>query len=252
MVLIVKISANASLPLVEERVNEARGDAIPSYLESSAGVDGVIETSVLIRHSATSAGLYAYSISDTSLNIKIVPNIRATTLAMSCGLHSKRFVNDVYIGRLGHTSSGLTNVDVSVKDLYLAVITPDLRESFIKEMVHNGHIVNLSYASAPDWLCAGAKANYHDNISMTALAVAMTRADIEYDDSSSFSENESTDESRRRSSENDGNQETPKQTEAIEFEATLCIHCRRPASTLCNVCSGAYFCKEPLKCKIKG
>ena len=253
MVLIVKISADASLPLLEERINETRGDAIPNYLESLAKADEVVETSVLIRHSVKSAGLYAYSISSTSSSTQNIPNVRATTLAMTCGLHSKRFVNDVYIGRLGHTSSGLANVDVSAKDLHLAVYTPDLRESFVDEMIHNGYIPNLSITAAPDWLCAGAKANYHDDKSITALAVAMTRTDILQDDgSSSTSESESTNESPSKNDDNQVQVAPCQNSQLINFEATLCIHCRRPASTLCNICYGAYFCEEPLKCKIIG
>ena len=243
MVLIVKIPADSSLPLTEESVAISTGDAIPCYLESSINNDAVIDTSVLIRRSEDSAGLYAYCISSTSLSIQNFPNIRATTLAMACGLHSKRFVNDVYLGRLGYTSSGLANVDVSIDDIQAAVLTPDLRDGFIREInqsLVDGNIIK----TPPDWLCSGAQKNYHDNKSMAALAAAMTRAEEE--DGCSGSSSTSTSESE------DGNAKQSvlnRNVQAMKHEVTLCLHCRRPASTLCIECNGAYFCNDSRRCK---
>jgi hypothetical protein len=257
MVLLVKIPAELSLPLTEESVEVTRGDAIPCYLESTIiNGDGIVDTSVLIRHSVKCAGLYAYSISSTSLSKRDVPNLRATTLAMACGLHSKRFMNDVYIGRLGYTSSGLANIDVSVPDLKAAVYTPDLRQSFIEELSQSGILgANAPIEAAPDWLCSGAQTNYHDNKSMAALAAVMARQEVVEDDSESCSasESESDDVSVERLSKHDSDQSTSASTKldilAMKHQVTLCIHCRRPASSLCIKCKGTYFCDDDRNCK---
>eukprot|EP00956_Cyclotella_meneghiniana_P013413 scaffold19369_cov59-Cyclotella_meneghiniana.AAC.3 len=251
MVRIVKIPSNRSLPLSEVNLDSTKGDAIPSYLDSETNSDAVVDTTVLIRHSQESPGLYAYSISSTSFSTQDVPNVRATTLAMACGLHSKRFVNDVYIGRLGHNETGLTNFDVLAKDIRKAVLTPDLRDhTFITEMAQNtsdsGHI----YAEvAPDWLCSGAMENYHDGKLMASLVAAMTRCEEYYDSDSSTLESEAD-----TNLMNDDVQVSScvNTNTSIANNMTLCLHCRRPATSLCNECNGAYFCEEPRTCKIVG
>jgi hypothetical protein len=252
MVLVVKIPEDTALPLTEEIVDSVRGDAIPSYLEIGSSGDAVVDTSVLIRYSENSPGLYAYSISSTSFSKRDIPNVRATTLAMACGLHSKRFIGDVYIGRLGYTTaSGLGNIDVTAKDICQAVHTPDLRESFVQEMVPTSLSDETSVNTPPDWLCSGAQRNYHDNKSMAALASAMTRDVANSDDEScSTSEPVSDNELVECLSTNvDERVGSNKTTPAIKCEATYCLHCRRPATTLCNNCNAAYFCEEPRKCK---
>ena len=270
--IIVKIPADESISLTQENVDSAskRGDTIPTHLETACK-DGnaVVDTSVLIRHSEgpsvdtrntgtktrycqnTSAGLYAYSISSISFAIEEVPNVRATRLAMACGLHDKRFVNDVYIGRLGYTSSGLVNIDLTIADIEAAVLSPDLRENALKQMIRleicgDG---SISVEAAPEWLCSGAQKNYHDNKSMAELAVAMTRSEVNndtQDDLSDVSDEGST-------TENDKNQMTRSEnTPTTSSDLTLCLHCRRPASALCSECNGAYFCEEPSMCKMVG
>jgi hypothetical protein len=147
-------------------------------------------------------------------------------------------MNDVYIGRLGYTSSGLANVDVSVPDLKAAVYTPDLRQSFIEELSQSGILgANEPIGAAPDWLCSGAQINYHDNKSMAALAAVMARQEVVEDDSESCSasESESDDVSVERLSKHGGDQSTSASTKldilAMKHQVTLCIHCRRPASS---------------------
>lgn len=245
MVLIVKIPADTTLEITEENIDEHGGDAIPSYLESSMNDDIVIDVSVLIRHSDESTGVYGYTISSTIFSAD-VPNLRATTLAMACGLHSKRFTNDVYIGRLGYTSSGLRNIDLSIIDIQAAIHTPDLRKSFIKEMNLSDVLGNENYIeAAPHWLCSGAQTNYHDNKSMTALAVAMARAEVEDENSESCSNSDSE-------VKNIPMEKCTTQNVAMRSDLTLCLYCRRSASTFCMNCKGAYFCEEPRKCKLLG
>lgn len=249
MVLIVKIPSDPSLPLSEENLDSTKGDAIPSYLDSQTNDDVVVDTTVLIRHSHKSAGLYAYSISSTSFSRQDVPNVRATTLAMACGLHYKRFMNDVYIGRLGHNAvSGLTNFDVLGKDIHTAVLTPDLRETFIAEMSQNmSNGGDICVEISPDWLCSGAMENYQDGKLMASLVAAMTRSEEHCDDSDSSTLESESDSNLK----NDDIQVGPCRKTLIA-NMTLCLHCRQPATTLCIECNEAYFCEEPRRCKIVG
>ena len=85
------------------------------------------------------AGLYAY-VSSHPGSIQY-PNVRATCLAMACGLHSRRFFGDVYISILGYsntssdaTSRHIRNIDLRQEDIAVALVTPDLRKSVVSQL----------------------------------------------------------------------------------------------------------------------
>ena len=235
----------------------------------------------------TMAGLYVYSVCSTAIHSKSnndtkhddqnSPNIRATRLAMACGWHSQRFVGDVYVGRLGYVPKDgcgyvLKNLDLSLVDIAAACLySPDVRATILESMkedicssdtVDDRRMMTMQTASlvVPNWLENASQRNYHDGASIAALAVAMTRADLsdddeDDDDSSSTSSSTShslvhekttteTQSSLAAEKQNNGNQ--------VLTEITLCLHCRGPASSLCEGCGGAYFCDEPRRCKMSG
>ncbi|KAL9191343.1 hypothetical protein ACHAXT_001049 [Thalassiosira profunda] len=271
---IAKIPFDESVPLSEEKVLlpsrdngnadgalGQRGDIIPSYLQTcatAAGIEGsVIDTIPLIRmtHPTSGssdspeslAGLFAYTISSTLQSAPSLPNIRATRLAMACGLHSQRFVGDVFVGRLGYLPQpnggyALSNLDLSLADIESAArYSPDLR-SVIVNVLQEEEEASLCI---PEWLGNASQKNYHDGASLAALADAMTNANVEDSDEEGSSASDN-------SSEPSSLAKKDKETEKPLTETTLCLHCRGPASTLCEGCGGAYFCEEPRKCKLSG
>jgi len=259
---IVKIPCDINQQLIEEEMPstiDGGGDIIPTYLQSThvkeGGSDVIIDTTPLIRLDKSSPGLYAYVISSVCKSeYNTTPNIRATRLSMACGCHSNRFVGDVWIGRLGYSNDddgyGLSNIGITISDIHFAVeYSPDLRIS-IQQEIHQQ--MKMEVGSVPDWLGYASQKNYHDGASIQQLAVAMTRESESSDDDDSSSSSSSVE---NESSENNGSKisEEVKATQDVSLtKTTLCLHCRGPASTLCQDCSGAYFCDEPRKCLTNG
>eukprot|EP00986_Skeletonema_menzelii_P013196 scaffold7554_cov143-Skeletonema_menzelii.AAC.4 len=247
MVRIVKISWDDSLPLTVEEIggpeNNSKtnaqnfGDAIPSCLESRAAEqNAVVVETALLRNSESVAGLFAYSFSNITQSTASYPNIRATRLAMACGLHNQRFAGDVYIGRLGYMSNQLKNLDLCLSDVQNACeCSPDLRHEIL--VTFN----DVNFPTSPEWLENAAQMNYHDGASLAALANAMMRSEISDDD-------EETDDSS--SSASDGSSRSSSMPEQrVLTKIPLCLHCRGPASTLCPGCEAVYFCDTPRKCQ---
>jgi len=265
-----------------EAMSNRGGDAIPSYLravrvkESAIeGNDILIDTTPLIRmayptggqkyaNTQSMAGLYAYSVSSTSQLESSCPNIRATRLAMACGCHSHRFEGDVWVGSLGYPTGqkdgcALTNLDLSASDIeFGSQYSPDLRRNIVDEMQQNK---NKEVVSVSEWLGNASQKNYHDGASLAALAVAMTRADVmdseeedtDQDSSSSDSCSSTASSMNEKDEAIDYNQTSKVKTSPSALtETKLCLHCRGPASSLCEDCGGAYFCEEPRKCKSNG
>uniref|UniRef100_A0A7S2E858 Uncharacterized protein n=1 Tax=Ditylum brightwellii TaxID=49249 RepID=A0A7S2E858_9STRA len=203
------------------------------------------------------------------------PNIRATTLAMACGLHSKRFLGDVYVSRLGYLTEGpLSNLDFCKEEIELsACLTPDLRMETLWNISPSSSSSASQAPKLPKWLVNATKRNYHDGASLSALASVMLRnADKDDDDNSSDDESGSsgessdTDDSDESSlddddNENDNSLSNSKKNDegndsstimTSKTETTLCLHCRGPCTTLCNGCNGAYFCDNDGKCSQNG
>ncbi|KAL7547809.1 hypothetical protein ACHAWF_011086, partial [Thalassiosira exigua] len=264
------------------------GDAVPSHLLRSLGLDDADADGVrvvpLIRTThpppgasqgecASLAGLFAYSVgpgggpAPSSPDEDVPsppppppppPNVRATRLAMACGLRSARFFGDVWAGRVGHHRRlpgcgglSLGNVDLFTSDVAFACRgSPDLRTAIADEM---------RGVRVPEWLGEAPRKTYEDGALLAALAAAMTRAEareVEEDE-----EGDRDDGSSPSSSEGDGSWASSPGKEDDEANAapaqkianaTLCLHCRRPAAELCDGCGGAYFCEEPRKCKANG
>ena len=262
---IVKIPCDINEQLVEEELPSTivdGGDVIPAYLQSThvkeGGSDVIIDTTPLIRLDKSSPGLYAYVISSVCKSgYNSTPNIKATRLSMACGCHSNRFVGDVWIGRLGYSNDNngysLLNIDISISDIHFAAeYSPDLRIAIQQEMQL---LMKSKVSKVPDWLGYASQKNYHDGASIQQLAVAMTRADIVSESSDNDDDSSSSSSVENESSENNGSKisEEVKATQDVSLtKTTLCLHCRGPASTLCQDCGGAYFCEEPRKCLTNG
>ena len=234
------------------------------------------------------AGVYAHHISKTrqshnqdqqsSSSSKSNANIRATCLFMACGLHSKRFYGDVYLSRLGYfvveNEIKLINSSIVSQEVEVACIIPDLRNDIILSTLRNdggillrdtSSIQNITDDEAldlPSWLTEASRNNYEDSGALSVLAQIMKREDKNNND-----EDEKLDDAGK--SDND-NEETSTENEVSKCidasnhndetnagktfitRVPLCLHCRRPADTLCPNCKGAYFCMDPKPCRDQG
>eukprot|EP00980_Cylindrotheca_fusiformis_P000564 scaffold146_cov107-Cylindrotheca_fusiformis.AAC.3 len=211
----------------------------------------------LIRPRDGIAGLYAYfnttttdhrgSLQERSKN----ENIRATRLAMACGLLSRRFYGNVLLVR----GFGGRWEDLSVDSIQgAACISPDLRECIQKDVAASQTTTEewsgmKLTTPIPTWLGDAAQNNYHDNAALALVAKAMDAG---------WNEDSDSDEEGSSSSSMDAN-DTPAtlpsaaNQPSTEFVAKspLCLHCRSSASTLCPDCEGAYFCSDK-SCRTTG
>lgn len=103
----------------------------------------------------------------------------------------------------------------------------------------------------PEWLANGASNNYHDFVALDRLARVMNCSENSIDEDDGVcapSGNVVVVASGVK-----GNKEGETKPEN-EFLARipLCLHCRKPASQLCQGCLGAYFCSPPAMCFVEG
>ena len=235
---VVKISWDNSIPLAAEDLesitskrNFGHDDVMSSYLKPRAQEqNAVLVKTVMIRKSESTAGMHAYSFSNISESAPCHPNIRATRLAMACGLHSQRFTGDVYIDR-----PGLCILDVK----NACECTPDLRQETVAAVDDDNTVTSFS----PKWLENAAQMNYHDGASLAALANAMTRAEISDDEESDVDAISSS------CSDDSASDDTATEQKALT-KIPLCWHCRGPASSLCPGCEAVYFCDSSRQCRV--
>lgn len=200
------------------------------------------------------AGLYAYY--NVPEQKQGQQNIRATRLAMACGLMSLRFYGPVLLVR----SFGGRWENLLESEIYGACcISPDLR-SCIQESVARSRMImagttNTIENKVPDWLADAAQQNYHDGAELQKVISAMNHPS---EDATSEDEDGTTnEEDEEEDADNDEDENetvthpsaapaTPMSSPTTEFVAKspLCIHCRRLSSELCKSCEGVYFCPE--------
>lgn len=191
-------------------------------------------------------------------------NIRATTLAMACGRYGVRFYGDVYVGMISTTSMVESTIDneslefssnVYPEDIFIACHTPDTRRAIISALpIPHNLLVPDGERGTPNsvacWILQAPSINYYEQSCLLLLQKAMRSAD----DLETLEESEqSKDEACR--SEKILNEIDTTDSQNIEVSVdipTFCLHCRRPANTLCNSCQGAYFCDFPKTCKYEG
>jgi hypothetical protein len=209
--------------------DDVEGSEVAAYF----GKETSIRLSLLIRPTADRVpGLYAYS------TCQGTPNIRATRLAMACGLFSLRFQGNVLLFRHFGTS-------LSLSDVYgAACVSPDLRVSIQREL---GSITPI-----PRWLIQAAQQNYHDAVVLRDFAQVMTAASPEKK-SSTEKYTFVADIDREEDDDNsDGADDTEGDaTRQFIAKSPLCLECRRSSNVLCSDCQGCYFCKPPQSCQTK-
>ena len=256
---------------------------IPQWIISPTHPENVIAT-LLLRPCETVPGLYAYhepsrrrqqQQHDAADNINDDANLRATRLAMACGLFAIRFYGNVILTRT--TTLGSLS-DLSVHDVSAACeISPDLRHEILKELMIEGrgksNVTTASMSSppfVPDWLAEAAKNNYQDGAVLDKLAFCFQsnanvhdNQDSSSDSGSSARESNASSDSGSSARESNASNEhqcsqvysgssNMEQEENRVFVTTnvpLCLHCRKPACTLCTGCDGVYFCDPPRPCR---
>ena len=193
--------------------DESTEDAIHRIVEDALGAD-TIRVSLLVRPTADRRpGLLAYSSSSRGK----APNLRATRLAMACGLFSLRFRGDVVLFR--HFGTNLLVRDIEGA----ACHSPDLRRS-------------VQQSTVPDWLAGASQQNYHDRAVLAKFASVMAAPGDENSNESDQTDEDEDDEENLCPSD-----ETTSRKEFVA-KVPLCIACRKPSQELCPGCEGAYFC----------
>jgi hypothetical protein len=228
-----------SLDLEKETLDES----VAHVLQTSE-----VRKTLLLRPSDVAAGLYAHHGPGE-------PNLRATRLSMACGLFAVRLHGNVILSRS-------TGVDLFVNDVEAACcLGPDLRTTVLAEQRLLTGLASQpptdGTIQVPDWIRNATLQNYHDRPVLQRLAAAM-KEDKVSDRASSSSESESDDDSSASDPqslsvpvEKESSSELPQREFVTKIP--LCLHCRRPASTLCSGCDGAYFCDAPARaCRIEG
>jgi hypothetical protein len=165
------------------------------------------------------------------------PNIRATRLAMACGLFRFRLSGNVFLtrGTLGCTSGGI----LLLEDVLGACsVSCDLR--WVKPLPH--------------WLGNAAHHNYHDALVISRLATVMSRSDQDSDQSDTDVDDSEGDDDQEYNGSLMGSSNNRRSVRMNEMVTTvsLCLHCRKPAAQLCPDCRGAYFCDPPAVCRLQG
>ena len=215
-------------------------------------------------------GLYAYSDAVPHEERGGMQNVRATRLAMACGLLSLRFYGPVLLVR----SFGASRwVDLSISEIRgAACVSPDLRPSIQRRCLvvastttgvvpgadgddsstRTGIGAAVAVGAVPEWLADAARQNYHDGAELQKVISAMNPAagapggggnqsDI---DSDGCDDDETADDTMDPPEGAAPPLRAVVTTTEFVTKTPLCIHCRRASSELCESCEGVYFCSS--------
>jgi hypothetical protein len=255
---VVVIPFDTSQPLysinvaaVEDRDTEDNKSLASPHIRVTQVLTSIIEPEIpenvvptlLLRQRNDVASLYAFH--DPSQN-REWPNIHATRLAIACGLFSFRFHGNVVLVRgTIHNLQPLELNDI----LSACCISPDLRDSTLAALVEvKSH--DIATTAVPEWIGNACRYNYQDVLVLRKLADVMNSPSV-FDDDEENVENCTSEASNGHVSPTHDKIVTPKPREFVT-KVSLCLHCRRPSSTLCSTCSGAYFCAQSLPCRRDG
>ena len=259
MTSVVLIPWDSSQPMASHKICGAGGGdssadtTLISRQDFEATVKSLIDQEYfletpLLRPRSDCPGLIAYyntpeqAGSSSSEGGKTTENVRATRLAMACGLLRLRFYGNVLLIR---SSAGRWH-DLDINSLYGACcVSPDLRLSMIQSELLVDTEDGEPPPPIPEWLADAARQNYHDGAAVAQLAKVMTSASDDSDDSSSENDTSDGGQSEECAIRDENNKENNCRTSS-EFVAKspLCLHCRGPTSNLCEGCQGAYFCNS--------
>ena len=248
--------------------NDGDSDSDDGEYNDLAAIDDRVEVP-LLRPLRDSPGLYAYFCSGATATT--MPNIRATRLAMACGLMSLRFGGNVVVAR-SNASGRPRWFDVTTENIQAACgISPDLRPNIQNEIATVDCIVlpenGEQLSTIPQWIKNAAEQNYHDAAAVARMVDVMKSEEKYEDDSESDqsdddddddgSDNSGDDDNGRDNDSDESNREripvsnecsATKESFTVTAKSPLCLHCRRPTNNLCEGCGGAYFCPQPRNC----
>jgi hypothetical protein len=252
MTAVVHVPFDESKPMSTQKLSWYGGRTLQDNIQSLLGETFYLETP-LFRPQNDRAGLFAYYNVPEQDQREGKQNVRATRLAMSCGLFSLRFWGDVILVR----SFGGRWEDLDVKCIHGACcISPDLRMEIQTQVGSQLGVNSSEVHSIPDWLADAAQQNYHDGAALAHLANVMNVSKTEEND-----DTEDDNDSKESNSDVDDKEETvPAENRVVQREQTnvfvakssLCLHCRGLSSSLCPDCEGAYFCDTPRSCRQPG
>ena len=108
------------------------------------------------------------------------------------------------------------------------------------------------------WILQAAKENYHDQEAVQRwMQITSSRrkpqniSSSSPDSSDSTSDDEDDDDGQDEQLNEEATQNNRVRQEFVT-QKPLCLQCRRPTSTLCEGCRGAYFCPAPRLCRQQG
>ena len=213
---------------------------------------------LLVRPWGGQPGLMAYYQDGGRRQSNNTNNRRATCFAMTCGLLNARFVGDVVVltvRPMSQTATEAAEVLLTIDQLSAACHTPDLRSEALLQLAGTKETVPESIANA-------VSNNYHDRAVLKRFSDVMRDRAMSDDESGDFvsfldSEGDAFDLDDDDDDDDDVAECASRSSDAggIEFAVTrvpLCLHCRRPVSSLCNKCQAAYFCDPPRNCRQEG
>eukprot|EP00977_Amphora_coffeiformis_P008649 scaffold1959_cov162-Amphora_coffeaeformis.AAC.6 len=223
-----------------------------------------IQRTLLLRPTQDRPGLVAWHLplsTITTTKEKDPNNRRATCLAMTCGLFQCRFYGHVLVDvfQIAHgvttdvAATTASNLGLLQALKYVALAgamqSPDDRlwNTNEDEDDHTTRMVR-------SWILQAAKENYHDQeIVQRWTQITSGRPRPQATSLSSRSSCDSSDDSDDQDEQpNDEAPQNDKVHHEFVTQKPLCLQCRRPTSTLCNGCQGAYFCPPPRMCRQQG
>lgn len=254
---VCKIPYDNSQPLEKHFASWDTEGNFGKEIREILSLDDFLETP-LLRPRANTAGLYAYHNVPNDKNG--LQNVRATRLAMACGLLHLRFWGDVLVVR----SFGGKWLDLGLEEINGACcVSPDLRTSVQEGMAPEQ---GADFHSIPRWLANAAQNNYHDAAALALVIDVMkgrgpgaensgeSDADEEdshggvddSDDGVCVEPSKTVDITTHRDNGSSGGKHIPNE---FVTKDSLCLHCRRPCDVLCR-CDGAYFCPGERDCRL--
>jgi hypothetical protein len=298
-VAVVLVPSDPTLPLRTIRVgwDDSRrndDDRISASIRSLLQSPDHVETP-LLRPLGESPGLFAYHHHGREYSGLVPPtssppsseNVRATRLAMACGLMAVRFHGPVLLAR-SHTVfvAGRRWEDLTADDVrWPCEVSPDLRRCVADAVGGGGQPLDGEDTAAvgkgaapppaaapvvPAWLANAAQQNYHDAAAVARMTDAMkperrgaSNDGDSDDDSDGEDDSDSDDSPSDESSHRNDDAATYRQdkerppgpssrpapsSEGFVAKSPLCLFCRRPTTSLCPGCGGAYFCPPPRRC----
>jgi hypothetical protein len=247
-------------------------EALTRNLQESSLLLGVvpnIRQRLLVRSCDNgTAGLYAYDVlpeaSQENHDLVSQKNVRATRLAIACGLFAccKAWGNVLLVRA---SIAFRLDLDIHEHGIYRACcISPDLRKSIQKQIQNDNKKQHSTEVQVSAWLGNALQQNYHDKTVLSKLAEVMTTTggDVSVDETNDDDDGDSqssSDSESQFSHPSNADQPTPTSDDVFFSPSTksyktkfvtkrpLCLHCRRPANTLCSNCKACYFCDTPDK-----